>query len=60
MLMFVTGHIGIVKDCTDDTARVELHTNCRTISVDKNRLSSLKYAQYYILSQPVDYNPGPS
>ena len=40
---FVTGHIGIVKDCTDDTARVELHTNCKTISVDKNRLSSLKY-----------------
>ncbi|XP_067948038.1 transcription elongation factor SPT5-like [Watersipora subatra] len=36
------GHIGIVKDCTEDTARVELHTNCKTISVDKNRLSSLK------------------
>lgn len=40
---FSPGHIGIVKDCTEDTARVELHTNCKTISVDKNRLSSLTY-----------------
>jgi transcription elongation factor SPT5 len=27
-----------VKDATDSTARVELHTNCQTISVDKQRL----------------------
>lgn len=39
---FLSGHIGIVKDSTEDTARVELHTNCKTISVDKNRLSSLR------------------
>jgi transcription elongation factor SPT5 len=32
------GYIGIVKDATDSTARVELHTNCQTISVDKQRL----------------------
>nr|XP_006824005.1 PREDICTED: transcription elongation factor SPT5 isoform X2 [Saccoglossus kowalevskii] len=33
------GYIGIVKDATESTARVELHTNCKTISVDKNRLN---------------------
>ncbi len=33
------GYIGIVKDATDSTARVELHTKCQTISVDKQRLS---------------------
>ncbi|XP_076450911.1 transcription elongation factor SPT5-like isoform X2 [Babylonia areolata] len=35
------GYIGIVKDSTEDTARVELHSSCKTISVDKNRLSTL-------------------
>ncbi|XP_011410252.2 PREDICTED: transcription elongation factor SPT5-like [Amphimedon queenslandica] len=33
------GYVGIVKDCTDSTARVELHTKCQTINVDKTRLS---------------------
>jgi len=33
------GYIGIVKDATESLARVELHTNCKTISVDRNRLS---------------------
>ena len=32
------GFIGIVKDATESTARVELHTKCQTISVDKQRL----------------------
>jgi len=35
------GYIGIVKDATNTTARVELHTNCRTISVDISRLSTI-------------------
>ncbi|XP_071182024.1 transcription elongation factor SPT5-like isoform X2 [Mytilus edulis] len=35
------GYIGIVKDATESTARVELHSSCKTISVDKNRLVSL-------------------
>ncbi|XP_060070304.1 transcription elongation factor SPT5-like [Ylistrum balloti] len=35
------GYIGIVKDATDSTARVELHSSCKTISVDKTRLSTL-------------------
>ena len=33
------GYIGMVKDATDTTARVELHTKCQTISVDRVRLS---------------------
>lgn len=32
------GYFGIVKDSTDLTARVELHTNCKTVSVDRSRL----------------------
>lgn len=32
------GLFGIVRDATDDTARVELHTQCRTISVDRARV----------------------
>ncbi|KAF8777496.1 Transcription elongation factor SPT5 like protein [Argiope bruennichi] len=32
-------HIGIVKDCTETTARVELHSKCQTISVDRSRLT---------------------
>lgn len=33
------GHIGIVKDATETTARVELHTKCQTISVDRSRIA---------------------
>jgi transcription elongation factor SPT5 len=33
------GYVGMVKDATDTTARVELHTKCQTISVDLVRLS---------------------
>ena len=32
-------HIGIVKDATESTARVELHSKCQTISVDRNRIA---------------------
>ncbi|KAI8329002.1 hypothetical protein BC941DRAFT_463852 [Chlamydoabsidia padenii] len=32
------GYVGIVKDTTDTTARVELHTNCKIINVDKAKL----------------------
>ena len=32
------GYIGIVKDATETTARVELHSSCNTISVDRSRL----------------------
>jgi len=33
------GYIGIIKDATDSLTRVELHTNCKTISVDRSRLA---------------------
>lgn len=32
------GYIGIVKDAIGPTARVELHSQCQTITVDKNRI----------------------
>lgn len=32
------GYIGVVKDATEITARVELHSTCQTISVDRQRL----------------------
>ncbi|XP_071104525.1 transcription elongation factor SPT5-like [Haliotis cracherodii] len=35
------GYIGIVKDATESTARVELHASCKTISVDRSRLATL-------------------
>ncbi|KAK3597633.1 hypothetical protein CHS0354_030186 [Potamilus streckersoni] len=34
------GYIGIVKDATETTARVELHSSCKTISVDLSRLAN--------------------
>lgn len=42
-VLLLSGYIGIVKDSTDATARVELHSSCKTISVDKSRLSTLTY-----------------
>lgn len=33
------GSVGIVKDATADTARVELHSSCQTISVDRNHIA---------------------
>jgi transcription elongation factor SPT5 len=33
------GAVGIVKDATDNTARVELHSSCQTISVDRNHIA---------------------
>ena len=39
------GYIGIVKDATETTARVELNTDCKTISVDKTRLAIVRYAK---------------
>lgn len=33
------GAVGIIKDATECTARVELHSSCQTISVDRNHIS---------------------
>uniref|UniRef100_A0A8C2GVJ2 Transcription elongation factor SPT5 n=1 Tax=Cyprinus carpio TaxID=7962 RepID=A0A8C2GVJ2_CYPCA len=37
-----TGYIGVVKDATESTARVELHSTCQTISVDRQRLTTVQ------------------
>uniref|UniRef100_A0A0A1WN47 Transcription elongation factor SPT5 n=1 Tax=Zeugodacus cucurbitae TaxID=28588 RepID=A0A0A1WN47_ZEUCU len=34
------GVVGIVKDATECTVRVELHTSCQTISVDRNHIAT--------------------
>lgn len=31
----------MVKDATESTARVELHSTCQTISVDRQRLATM-------------------
>lgn len=41
------GNIGIVKDATQSTARIELHTSCQTISVDRSHISDV--GEYFIL-----------
>ncbi|XP_025834253.1 transcription elongation factor SPT5 [Agrilus planipennis] len=35
------GNIGIVKDATQSTARIELHTSCQTISVDRSHIADV-------------------
>ncbi|CAG5115436.1 unnamed protein product [Candidula unifasciata] len=39
------GYIGIVKDATESTARIELHSSCKTISVDRSHLNNLTGAK---------------
>ncbi|KAL0849644.1 hypothetical protein ABMA28_013899 [Loxostege sticticalis] len=34
------GNVGIVKDATGSTARVELHSTCQTISVDRGHIAA--------------------
>lgn len=41
------GNIGIVKDATQSTARIELHTSCQTISVDKKHIADVGKADLY-------------
>ena len=38
-MVHAAGYIGIVKDATDSTARVELHSKCQTVSVDRTRIA---------------------
>lgn len=51
------GYIGIVKDATSTTARVELHTNCKTISVDISRLSTISGGRVGGASSRYDRTP---
>ncbi|PIK60626.1 putative transcription elongation factor SPT5 isoform X2, partial [Apostichopus japonicus] len=64
------GYIGIIKDATDSTVRLELHSMMRTISVDRNRVtiigakgkdgSTTSYGRTPMYgSQTPMYGPGP-
>eukprot|EP00116_Pleurobrachia_bachei_P000607 sb/3460869/ len=35
------GYVGIVRDSTDTTARIELHTDCKIISVERGHLAEV-------------------
>jgi hypothetical protein len=37
------GYVGIVKDATESTCKIELHAKCQTITVDRNRIVSTTY-----------------
>jgi transcription elongation factor SPT5 len=37
------GYVGIVKDATESTCKIELHAKCQTINVDRNRIVSTTY-----------------
>jgi transcription elongation factor SPT5 len=36
-------YVGIVKDATESTCKIELHAKCQTITVDRNRIVSTRY-----------------
>ena len=40
-VVIMIGYIGIVRDATERTARIELHTTCTTISVDRSRIAEV-------------------
>jgi transcription elongation factor SPT5 len=44
------GYVGIVKDATDSTCKVELHAKCQTITVDRNRIVSTSYVLFLLQS----------
>ncbi len=44
------GYVGIVKDATDSTCKVELHAKCQTITVDRNRIVSTSYVLFLLES----------
>lgn len=46
------GYIGIVKDAIGSTARVELHTTCQTITVDKSRIARVDAGGHVISGEP--------
>lgn len=56
------GAVGIVKDATDSTARVELHSSCQTISVDRTHISyvgePVKAGTLSTISHTPSHTPG--
>jgi transcription antitermination factor NusG len=43
------GYKGIVKDANDQTARVELHTRSKILTVERDKLITEEYQRYFIL-----------
>jgi len=41
------GYVGIVKDATESTCKIELHAKCQTITVDRNRIVSTTYVFHF-------------
>ena len=41
------GYVGIVKDATESTCKIELHAKCQTITVDRNRIVSTSYVVFF-------------
>lgn len=41
------GYVGIVKDATESTCKIELHSKCQTITVDRNRIVPATYVLFY-------------
>lgn len=40
------GYVGIVKDATESTCKIELHAKCQTITVDRNRIVTTTYVSF--------------
>ena len=43
------GYVGIVKDATESTCKVELHAKCQTITVDRNRIVPTTSVHFLLL-----------
>jgi transcription elongation factor SPT5 len=43
------GMLGIVKDATDTTARVELHSKSKVVNIDKDSLAIKEYAPPHLI-----------
>ncbi|CAG8441162.1 6968_t:CDS:10 [Diversispora eburnea] len=60
------GYLGIVKDTTPVLARVELHTNCSIVNVEKTKLVNVDTSRPVVLPEPStnrntrEFSPAPS
>ncbi|RHZ46310.1 hypothetical protein Glove_627g17 [Diversispora epigaea] len=60
------GYLGIVKDTTPVLARVELHTNCSIVNVEKTKLVNVDTSRPVVLPEPNtnrntrEFSPAPS
>ena len=44
------GYVGIVKDATESTCKIELHAKCQTITVDRNRIVTTTYVNFILIN----------